>query len=404
MNRYIIGTILLVVAVGIALGAAYKSSQKSQEQLVFSGNAMVDAIWNRYKQNYIESGSGRTLDKQRDNITTSEGQSYTMLRAVWLDDKPTFDASWKWTKDNLDRPNDNLFSWLYGEKPDGSYGILTDEGGNNTASDADTDIAMALIFASNRWGDESYLNDARGIIDDVWKHDVILVNDKPYLTASSSEATSTIETAVINPSYLAPYAYRMFERINPDNNWEGLVDTSYEILEASAESNLDKSTTAGLPPDWVYINKATGQLVPATAPNLSSKFSYDALRIPWRLSLDWQWYKETRAKDVLAKFSFLEKEWVANSKINAEYSHDGEVVGNYESPAMYGGIIGYFLITNPSLGETVYNTKLKVIYNPDTQSWKETLGYYEDNWAWFGIALVERKLPNLYPNPTAINR
>lgn len=398
MTRYIIGTMLIVVAVGIAIGAAYKSSHKSQEQLVFSGNTMVDSLWARYKQNYLEPGSNRTLDKQRGNVTTSEGQSYTMLRAVWVDDKPMFDSSWKWTKDNLDRPDDQVFSWIFGKLPDGSYGILKDQGGVNTASDADTDIAVALLFASNRWGDETYLNEARGIINDIWAHDVITIDGKPYMAASSSETISSSNTAVINPSYLTPFAYRMFAKINPEHDWSGLVDTSYNVLLASMGDKLDKPESSGLPPNWIFIDKKTGKILPANATNLSSDFSYDALRIPWRLSLDWQWYSEPRAKEALSKMSFLEKEWQSNSKINAEYSHDGQKIADYESPAMYGGTIGYFLITNPSLGDTIYNTKLKSIYNPDTQSWKEPLGYYEDNWAWFGIALAEKMLINLYPN------
>ena len=33
--------------------------------------------------------------------------------------------------------------------------------------------------------------------------------------------------------------------------------------------------------------------------------------------------------------------------------------------------------------------------NPDKQQWKNALSYYDDNWAWFGIALTQHALPNL---------
>lgn len=396
MNRNTLGLFLILIAVIITVTVSYQNSDRRQQALVFSKNDMLDALWDKYKQNYFEPESNRTLDKQRDNITTSEGQSYSMLRAVWSDDKSAFDASWKWTKDNLDRPNDRLFSWLYGRANDGTYGIIKEKGGMNTATDADIDIAVALLFASKRWGDTTYFDDAKSIIEDIWEKEVLIINNEPYIVASSTETVSDSETAVVNPSYLAPYAYRMFAKVDSNHDWNKVVDTSYAIIQTSAESNLDKSSSAGLPPDWVYINKKSGIITPATGTNLTSNFSYDAMRTIWRLSLDWQWYKDPRARETLEKFKFLSTEWEQNGKVMAEYSHDGQVVGNYESPAIYGGVIGYFLITDPVLGEKVYTTKLKSLYSTDTRSWAQPLGYYEDNWAWFGIALAEQKLPLLY--------
>ena len=64
---------------------------------------------------FVEQGTGRTLDPSQGGITTSEGQSYTMMRAVWSDDRATFDSSWQWTKDNLQRP-DRLLSWRFGPR------------------------------------------------------------------------------------------------------------------------------------------------------------------------------------------------------------------------------------------------------------------------------------------------
>ena len=65
-----------------------------------------------------------------------------------------------------------LFAWLFGEKADGSYGVLDDIGGNNAAIDGDTDIAMALLFAHARWGDSTYLLEADSIIKAIWRQGV----------------------------------------------------------------------------------------------------------------------------------------------------------------------------------------------------------------------------------------
>ncbi len=124
------------------------------------------------------------------------------------DDKSTFDSSLKWTNDNLKRPDDHLFSWLYGKKSGTEYGILTDRGGNNTATDGDTDIALSLVFASVRWADPAYLPQAKAIISDIWDHEVVMINGKPYIAANNLEKASHLPM-VANPSYLSPYAYRV---------------------------------------------------------------------------------------------------------------------------------------------------------------------------------------------------
>src|SRR5581483_2812051 len=101
MGTRLLGYGLIVVALVLALAVFYRNSKQSEVPLVFSPQQMLNSTWLNYKNDYLESGTGRTLDKSRGNVTTSEGESYTMLRAVWLGDKQTFDTSWQWTKDNL---------------------------------------------------------------------------------------------------------------------------------------------------------------------------------------------------------------------------------------------------------------------------------------------------------------
>ncbi|MCP4432681.1 MAG: hypothetical protein GY806_17040, partial [Gammaproteobacteria bacterium] len=70
----------------------------------------LDGLWNYYNYTYISGGRVVSLDEG--GITTSEGQSYAMLRAVWSGDRETFDSVWAWTQKNLLRL-DNLFSWKW---------------------------------------------------------------------------------------------------------------------------------------------------------------------------------------------------------------------------------------------------------------------------------------------------
>lgn len=391
---FITGIVLFVLAGGIAATIGYLNSRQRAVPIVFSKNAMLLETWNANKKNNIEPTSGRTIDKSQNNLTTSEGQSYTMLRAVWMDDRATFDKSWQFTKNNLQRP-DHLFSWKYGKLANNKYGILVNAGGQNTASDADQDIALGLLMAYSRWNETSYLTAAQPIINSIWQNEVININGEPVLTADDLEKNSP-STVVVNPSYFAFANYKVFAKVDTKHDWNNLASNSYNLLNKLSTAKLGKSSSAGLPPDWVEIDRLSGNFSPPKSDNLDTNFGYDAMRIPFRLALDYSWFKDARDKEALSHYGFLRQFWQHTHVLNAVYAHDGSVVAGYESPAIYGGTIGYFVNIDPNDAKDIYQTKLQALYSPDQQSWKAPApGYYEDNWAWFGIALTQNALPNL---------
>ncbi|MEX0598365.1 MAG: glycosyl hydrolase family 8, partial [Candidatus Paceibacterota bacterium] len=280
LNKTIwIGTfsILMLILFLSFINTSWLQEISLKNNYIFSNQAMLKSLWEGYKDDYIEEETFRTLDRQRDDITTSEGQSYTMLRAMWQDDKETFDKSWQWTKDNLWKDN-KLFAWLFGKREDDTYGILNNIGGQNAAIDGDTDIAMALLFAYARWGDSRYLLEADSIINAIWDESVVIIDNRPYITSNDIEQFNQ-DTVLLNPSYYAPYAYRMFADINPTNDWQGVVDTSYEIISKSSQLPLDKNKSVGLPPDWVIIDRNTGDLRDPESDNITTNYSFDADRV-----------------------------------------------------------------------------------------------------------------------------
>jgi len=398
MRFRIVGMVLLGMAAFLAIFIFIANSVRTKIPVVFSPKEMLTFLWHGYKNEYWDPDTGRTIDKQHDNITTSEGQSYTMLRAVWMDDKNTFDKAWQWSKDILQR-EDRLFSWVFGERPDGTYGVLSG-GGENAASDADTDIALALIFAAERWGEKGYREEAKAVIQAIWENEVVIVNGRPVLAANNVEKDST-DKILINPSYFAPYAYRIFSIIDPQNDWESLVESSYDLIKRSVAAPLDRSSSAGLPPNWVFMDRRTGELSATGNGSFSTDYGYDAMRLPWRLALDYVLYEDPAARDALKSFGFLGKEWRERKLLFSVYAHDGTVVNRNESPAIYGGSIGYFTVADPEAGNELYETKLKSLFDPNRQTWKTKLSYYEDNWAWFGIALHNKYLVNLGPTSSS---
>ncbi len=396
-NKKISIGIITVVVVLFTIVLIVKKNITSQ-QPVFSTQNMLDSLWYYYKKESLEEGTLRALDKQQNYITTSEGQSYSMLRSVWIDDKDTFDKSWEWTKNNLQHKDDRLFSWLFGQRNDGTYGVLFEKNGDTAASDADIDIALALLFASKRWNDNVYYGDAIEIIRDIWEKEVMIINGRPYLVANDKDKFNTKKSDIIvNPSYFAPYAFRIFSKVDPDNDWLGLIDSGYLLIEDNLSLNLDTKSSAGIPSDWLHVNKTNGKITAISSTTLKTNYSYDALRLPWRLALDIQWFDEPRAKKIFQDMSFFSDEWESRKRIYSNYDHSGNIIEWNESPAMYGGIIGYFMFTNTDHAKELYYKKLESLYNVETFNWHKPLGYYDMNWAWFGIALYNNKLQQLYP-------
>src|SRR5207245_8286518 len=116
--------------------------------------------------------------------------------------------------------------WLWGKAPDGSWRLLD----ANSASDADEDIALALLFAAHRWS-STYRPAAIALLDRIWSEEVATVAGQPYLTAGNW-GPGAAGGPVLNPSYLAPYEDRIFAREDRVHRCGELVDTSYSAVHA----------------------------------------------------------------------------------------------------------------------------------------------------------------------------
>lgn len=388
--RKLIGYLLIFASIVLVAYVLYVNSQYKGITREFSGYTLLSSSWEIYKKRFINA-DGRVIDYTQDSITTSEGQSYAMLRAVWVDDKDAFDTVWKWTRENMDRPKDHLFGWRWGERPDKTYGLMPD-GGDNSATDADQDIALALIFASSRWGDDAYLQDAKNILGDLWKINTGTAAGKRYLIAGNWAQNE--KELVINPSYFSPYAWRIFAKVDKQNDWNSLVAPAYTLLTDSGEVPLDKEKGVGLPPDWLVIDRQTGAFKPpVNLGNFSTNYSFDALRTPWRIGLDVMWNNDPQAKAYLTKMCKpLEEAYKADRILVNTYRHDGEKMNMDESAAMYSAALGCFIHTNPQIAEDIYKNKIVKLYANDANTFREDINYYDQNWLWFGAAMYNKYL------------
>lgn len=348
---------------------------------------VLSSSWYSYKDHFL--AGGKSVDPQNNNHTTSQSQSYGMLRAVWMNDQAAFTQLYKWTFANLQNST-NTFTALW--QPTTIAGASTPK----SASDADSDIAMSLLFAANKWHNPSYATQAKAVIAGIWKTDVVEINGKPYMSAGNWADSNDYIT--VNPSYLSPAAYRMFADVDTSHDWSAVASTSYEVLTKCSADALGQTTSVGLPPDWCRILKSDTSAAPSLDTNsIGSEYSFDALRTSWRVALDYQWYKTPEAKQYLTSLNFLGTTYQKNNKLSVGYNHDGTIWQNYESVIGYAGAMGYFKVVNPKLANTIYTDTLLAKYYENSKNayWEDPNNAYAQNWAWFGTAMYNDALPNL---------
>jgi endo-1,4-beta-D-glucanase Y/4-amino-4-deoxy-L-arabinose transferase-like glycosyltransferase len=330
------------------------------------------SAWRSYVDRFIKDG--RVVDPQSGGMTTSEGQAYALLRAVWSDDRSTFDTVLRWSNDHLTTTT-GLWRWRW------SPGAGPVEA--NSATDADTDAALALILAGRHWGSEQYTSQARSIVAALWHNDVTRVRGLPVMTAGPWAHPRG--SATLNPSYFSPAAYREFAKLDAGHPWGQVTGTSLAAIRGCA--------AAGLPTDWCTVD-AAGHYTRSTGSATAPSYGYDAFRLPWRLALDWLWSKDPRTLAAARVLQPLVDRFRRDGGLAATYTPNGEPVQSNPSAAAAGGDLGAFVLLDPSDEDRVYDTGLAAQFGEDSRSswWQQPDNYYTQNWAWFGAALHARSL------------
>ncbi len=355
---------------------------------------LLAVSWEIYRQSFIQS-DGRVIDYEASDRSTSEGQAYAMLRAVMIDDPATFALTLNWAENNLQRQEngkqtDSLWAWKWGQDANGKWGAID----QNFASDGDIDAIVALILASRRWHQREYLQLAKTKLQDLWNLSTALGPEgKPYLLPGPKSAfIPNSSTLHLNPSYLAPYAFRIFAQVDPERDWLKLVDSSYQILEKSSQLSQ-----VNLPSDWVALNIKTGEYQ-ALSPNskIQTLYSFDAYRVWWRLALDAQWFNAKPAQRYLQTATqYLEKQWQEKSKLPARIDLTGKALVDYEATSQYTMLYAAWISIKPQLAKEILEQKILPQYNQGI--WDDKSAYYTQNLAWLGLippTIVSQNLLN----------
>jgi endoglucanase len=389
-------------------GGATMSSSTMTKPLPSGLYNTLQTTWTAYRQTFIQP-DGRVVDHKQRAITTSEGQAYAMLRAVWMDDRATFDTVWQWTQNNLRLRGDSLLAWKWGQflpehkdknpknLPPGAWGVLDD----TAASDADQDVILALLMAHQRWVNPAYQRDALLMMNDFWNK----------LTLESSTGLRVLlpgdwhkpgewpDGVLLNPSYFAPYAYRAFAAADSAHPWMQLVDGGYQQLY-----RIQKASPTGLMPDWVIWNQRTDTYTwegVTDTKNHRGDFGYDAFRTMWRLHMDNVLFGERRAHGIVKPtVSYLRQFWQQRNRLPGPITPQGKEREVLDSEAIYGALYPVLAAADPGIGRTLEQFWVNGHRNPQGL-WQPTVDYYAQNWYWFGIVLAQRQQCGTTGQPTA---
>ncbi len=338
--------------------------------------SQVQSTWDKWKNEaVIPGGAGGALRVRRwedGDDTVSEGIAYGMLGAVYMNDQTTFDGLWKYSQLHLN--NNGFMHWRMnaaGAEIDHT-GAAIDYNARGGATDADEDIAWALIMAHYQWGGKgslsgAYLTLAKEMINRIWRLEVDH-NAGDVLKPGDRWGGAS----VTNPSYFAPSYYRVFGKITgQEAAWKRVIDSSYAILAKSAHDST------GLVPAWCNSN--------GDSAGMDYTYQYDACRTPFRIALDYCSSGDPRALAYLKKVGAFFKGIGAGS-IKDGYELNGNVKGSNTSmafigPAGVGAMIGGDL---SGLSSDAY-TELLVL---GAKQKNDGYSYYNASWGLLSILMM----------------
>ncbi|MBR5655443.1 MAG: glycoside hydrolase [Prevotella sp.] len=284
---------------------------------------------------YFEVGDsmGYVSDIKNHDVRT-EGMSYGLMVAVQFGEKDIFDRIWRWSKHYMQHQEgsrEGYFAWSC--RTDGTRNSA------GAASDGELYFITALIFASNRWGDNTGINykaEAQHILN--------CIQPKEYTpearggfggfggfggggfgggqqASNTQQQTPTTqkmylidpETKLItftpdgfgqrftDPSYHIPAFYEVWAKWGDDGRsdyWMECAAKSREFLHKCVDQKtalngdqcqFDGSEQQGFRFPGRPQGQQQGGAPQAPPRNGNNNFRYDSWRVPMNIALDYEW-------------------------------------------------------------------------------------------------------------------
>lgn len=237
---------------------------------------------------YFEVGDSMAyVSDIKNHDARTEGLSYGMMVAVQLNKKEVFDRIWRWTKAYLqhqDGPRRGYFAWSINPE-------TLKKNSEGSASDGELYFVTDLLFAANRWGNNTGINyyaEARKILDAMWKKDGT-GGVKNIFNVEHKQITFTPDNfgyGWTDPSYHVPAFLEIWAEYAKDGHeqfYRDCADTSRVFLHRACHP------ITGLNTDYTEFNGA-----PHPTRWMPQAFRYDSWRVPMNIAMDYSWF----AKDI----------------------------------------------------------------------------------------------------------
>lgn len=215
------------------------------------------------------------------NDARTEGMSYGMMMCVQMDKKDEFDRLWRWAKKYMWHDSGRYagyFAW--------SCNLDGTRRAQGPAPDGEEYFAMALFFASHRWGDGpeplNYSTQAKEILR-ACVHKGEDGEGDPMWEPSNKLIKFIPESPFSDPSYHLPHFYELFSLWAYEEDrqfWAEAAAASREYLKISCHP------VTGLAPEYAHYDGT-----PETTRGHQHFYS-DAYRVAANIGLDYEWFKK----------------------------------------------------------------------------------------------------------------
>ena len=227
----------------------------------------------------------------------TEGMSYGMMLCVQLDMKEEFDRLWKWSKTYMfmsEGENEGYFAWS-----------CTPEGKKNShgpAPDGEEFFAMALFFASRRWGDGegiyNYSREAKEILramlhkgengrpgEPMWNRE-----NKLILFVPGSDHTDA--------SYHLPHFYELFAKYAYKEDRPFFAEAAKASRKYLARACHPET---GMSPEYGEFDGSPMSRPLKWTKDRHDLFYSDAYRTAANIGLDWLWFGKDAGQKAAAE-------------------------------------------------------------------------------------------------------
>lgn len=267
-----------------------KSREEIQEKIDQAVNVFF--YGSEEERIYHEAGDDMAyLEDTGNHDARTEGMSYGMMMCVQLDMKKEFDRIWKWAKTYMwmeEGEDEGYFAWSC--KTDGEKNFY------GPAPDGEEFFAMALFFASNRWGDGegiyNYSLEARNILSACLHKGENGRSGKPMWNRENRQILFIPGCEFTDPSYHLPHFYELFAL------WANEEDRDF--WRQAAEASRQYLAKACHPVTGLNSNYAEFDGTPVRSDshgNVYPTYFYsDAYRTAANIGLDYEWFGVDRGQ------------------------------------------------------------------------------------------------------------